>query len=113
MLLLRNSVLLAIEKQNQKREKLNLSWEELFLKTGAHTQKKTHDLSDNAFDCEQQKQLIKQQFSASKEVMLQTDKSFIGAVNAQETKQIKGLENLEKRYFKAERLKNKEQLDRM
>ncbi|MDO5637266.1 MAG: bacillithiol biosynthesis cysteine-adding enzyme BshC [Myroides sp.] len=113
MLLLRNSVLLVTEKQNQKRKKLNLSWEELFLKTEAFTQKKTHDLSDNAFDFEQQKQFLKQQFSALKEVMLQTDKSFIGAVNAQETKQIKGLENLEKRYFKAERLKNQDQLDRM
>ncbi len=113
MLLLRNSVLLATEKQNQKREKLNLSWEELFLKTDDFIQKKTKDFAQHVFDFEQQKQFLKDQFTALKEVTLQTNKSFIGAVNAQETKQIKGLENLEKRYFKAERLKNKEQLDRM
>lgn len=113
MLLLRNSVLLATEKQNQKREKLNLSWEELFLKTDDFLQKKTKDFAQNVFNFEQQKQFLKQQFTALKEVTLQTNKSFIGAVNAQEAKQIKGLENLEKRYFKAERLKNQDQLDRM
>jgi len=113
MLLLRNSVLLATEKQNQKREKLNLSWEELFLKTDDFLQKKTKDFAQHVFDFEQQKQFLKEQFTALKEVTLQTDKSFIGAVNAQEAKQIKGLENLEKRYFKAERLKNQDQLDRM
>lgn len=113
MLLLRNSVLLATEKQNQKREKLNLSWEELFLKTDDFIQKKTKDFAQHVFDFEQQKQFLKDQFTALKEVTLQTNKSFIGAVNAQEAKQIKGLENLEKRYFKAERLKNQDQLDRM
>src|SRR5690606_25165299 len=113
MLLLRNSVLLATEKQNKKREKLNLSWEDLFLKTEAFTKKKTKEFAQNVFDFEQQKQFLKQQFTTLKEVTLQTNKSFIGAVNAQEAKQIKGLENLEKRYFKAERLKNQDQLDRM
>ncbi|UUV20750.1 bacillithiol biosynthesis cysteine-adding enzyme BshC [Paenimyroides aestuarii] len=113
MLLLRNSVLLATEKQNQKRAKLNLSWEELFLKTDEFQQKKTKDFAQNIFDFEQQKQFLKEQFAALKEVALQTNKSFIGAVNAQEVKQIKGLENLEKRYFKAERLKNQDHLDRM
>lgn len=113
MLLLRNSVLLATEKQNNKREKLNLTWEELFLKTEAFTKKKTLDLSENAFDFEQQKNFLREQFDTLKKLTLQTHPSFIGAVNAQETKQIKGLENLEKRYYKAERLKNKEQLDRM
>src|SRR5690606_29386761 len=113
MLLLRNSVLLATEKQNQKREKLNLSWEELFLKTDNFLQKKTKEFAQHVFDFEQQKQFLKEQFTASKEVTLQTDKSFIGAVNAQEAKHIKGLDKLNKRYFNAERLKNQDQLDSM
>lgn len=37
------------------------------------------------------------------DVANQTDKSFIGAVSAQEKKQIKGLEFLEKRLLKAEK----------
>lgn len=113
MLLLRNSVLLATEKQNNKREKLNLTWEELFLKTEPFTQKKTHDLSDNAFDFEQQKAFLRKQFDDLVALTEKTHPSFVGAVKAQEQKQIKGLENLEKRYFKAERLKNQDQLDRM
>ena len=36
------------------------------------------------------------------EIANQTDKSFLGAVKAQEIKQVKGLENLEKRLLKAE-----------
>ena len=43
----------------------------------------------------------------------QTDASFIGAVNAQETKQIKGLNNLEKRLIKAEKKKHTEELERV
>lgn len=113
MLLLRNSVLLATEKQNEKREKLQLSWEELFLKTEAFTQKKTHDLSDNAFDFEQQKAFLRKQFDDLLALTQKTNPSFLGAVKAQQQKQIKGLEHLEKRYFKAERLKNQDALDRM
>src|SRR5690554_2848459 len=77
MLLLRNSVLLATEKQNTKREKLKLTWEELFLKTEVFTQKKTHDLSDKAFDFEQQKNFLKEQFNALKEVTLQIGRAHV------------------------------------
>jgi len=47
--------------------------------------------------------LLQQQFEQLKVIAEQTDKSFIGAVNAQERKQIKGLENLEKRLLRAEK----------
>ena len=42
----------------------------------------------------------------------QTDKSFLGAVNAQEVKQIKGLKHLEKRLLKAQKRKLKDQIER-
>lgn len=113
MLLLRNSVLLVTEKQNNKREKLDLTWEELFLKTQPFTQKKTHDLSEKAFDFDQQKAFLRKQFNDLVALTQKTHPSFLGAVKAQEQKQIKGLENLEKRYFKAERLKNQDELERM
>ena len=44
---------------------------------------------------------------------VQTDKSFIGAVKAQEAKQLKGLENLEKRLLKAEKRVHSEKLERI
>ena len=45
----------------------------------------------------------KENFSNFYELTKLTDKSFLGAVKAQETKQIKGIENLEKRLIRAEK----------
>src|SRR5690606_39973223 len=47
---------------------------------------------------------------ALKAAVAKTDKSFAGAVDAQEKKQIKGLENLEKRLLKANKKYFAEQL---
>lgn len=113
MLLLRNSALLVTHKQNTKREKLGLSWEDLFLKTEAFLHKKTGDLARNLFDFEQQKRFLEDQFQQLEALTLKTHPSFTGAVNAQRTKQLKGLENLEKRFLKAERLHNQDIIDRM
>jgi len=44
-------------------------------------------------------------FSDLKQLALRTDKSFIGAVNAQEHKQLKGMTVLEKRLLKAQKRK--------
>ena len=43
----------------------------------------------------------------------QTDKSFKGAVSAQEKKQLKGLEALEKRLLKAEKKSHKDYINRL
>ena len=43
----------------------------------------------------------------------ETDKSFLGAVAAQEKKQLKGLANLEKRLLKAQKRKLSEQISRI
>ena len=56
---------------------------------------------------------MKKQFEKLYTIANQTDKSFIGAVKAQETKQIKGLENLEKRLLKAEKRIHIDKLDRI
>lgn len=113
ILLLRNSALLVTHKQNSKREKLALSWEDLFLKTEAFLQKKTADLAQNLFDFDQQKRFLEEQFKQLEALSLKTHPSFTGAINAQKTKQLKGLENLEKRFLKAERLHNQDVIDRM
>ncbi|NNF19128.1 MAG: bacillithiol biosynthesis BshC, partial [Flavobacteriaceae bacterium] len=42
-----------------------------------------------------------------------TDKSFLGAVKAQEVKQLKGLDNLEKRLLKAQKRKLSDQVSRL
>lgn len=113
MLLLRNSVLLATEKQVKKLDKLQLTWSDVFAPAEVLLQKKSAELSDVSFDFDAQRQVLQQQFDQLRALAQQTDASFIGAVNAQEKKQIKGLDHLEKRLQKAEKKKNKEVLDRI
>jgi len=113
ILLLRNSVLLATEKQVHKIDKLNLSWKDLFAKQSDLVVQKTVDFSNFNLDFSEQKAFLKNQFEKLTQIALQTDKSFIGAVKAQETKQLKGLENLEKRLLKAEKRNHQEELHRI
>ena len=47
--------------------------------------------------------MLEQQFLALRRVANQTDESFVGAVSAQEKKQLNGLDNLEKRLLRAEK----------
>jgi len=47
------------------------------------------------------------------ELAEKTDESFLGAVKAQEVKQLKGLENLEKRLLKAQKRKLKDEVERI
>ena len=58
-----------------------------------------------------QKQHLKQQFENLYRIAKQTDASFLGAVAAQEKKQLKGLSHLEKRLLKAEKQKHKAQIE--
>lgn len=113
ILLLRNSVVIVSDKQITKIEKLNLTWRDLFLKQEELKNTKTKEISNFKIDFSQQKDFLKKQFQELYTIAEVTDKSFIGAVAAQEKKQIKGLENLEKRLLKAEKKANTEYLDRI
>ncbi|QBZ98471.1 bacillithiol biosynthesis cysteine-adding enzyme BshC [Flavobacterium sangjuense] len=113
ILLVRNSVLLATEKQIKKVEKLNLSWADLFSNQQELFTNKTKEFSKFNLDFSEQKEHIKQQFEKLLLIANQTEKSFIGAVKAQQTKQIKGLENLEKRLLKAEKRVYAEKLEQI
>lgn len=103
ILLLRNSAHFISVKQMEKLKKLNISLAELFLPPQQLINQKVKEWSSFEIDFSSQKQYLIQQFTALKQLALQTDKSFLGAVNAQERKQIKGLENLEKRLLKAQK----------
>lgn len=103
ILLLRNSVLLTTQKQAEKADRLELSWQDLFSDQQELINKKTKLFSQFPIDFSPQKEALKKQFEALEKMAGQTDKSFSGAVKAQQAKQIKGLENLEKRLLKAEK----------
>lgn len=113
MLILRNSALILSKKQAKKLEKLKLTISELFLPQEQLINEVTKRISEHSIDFSLQKKHLEEQFKHLYEIANQTDKSFIGAVKAQEIKQIKGLENLEKRLLKAEKRKHKELLDQI
>lgn len=113
ILLLRNSVLLTTEKQNAKADKLQLTWSDLFSNQQELFTQKTKEFSKFSIDFSEQKAHLKKQFENLHSIATQTDKSFLGAVKAQEIKQIKGLENLEKRLLKAEKRVHASELERI
>ncbi|QLC67869.1 bacillithiol biosynthesis cysteine-adding enzyme BshC [Flavobacterium sp. LPB0248] len=113
IVLVRNSVLLATEKQVKKADNLNLSWKDLFNKSENLINEITHKLSPFPIDLTPQKEALEKQFNYLFELAEKTDKSFTGAVKAQEVKQKKGLENLEKRLLKAQKRKLHDQLQRV
>jgi uncharacterized protein YllA (UPF0747 family) len=113
MLLLRNSVVTITAKQVEKADKLELCYADLFANQQELFDQKTKEFSKFTIDFTEQKEVIKKQFEALNAIALHTDKSFAGAVKAQETKQIKGLENLEKRLLKAEKRIHKDRLQRI
>jgi bacillithiol biosynthesis cysteine-adding enzyme BshC len=113
ILLLRNSVLLATEKQNKKADNLNLTWADLFSKQATLINQVTQKLSDFPIDFTEQKEALQKQFEALLELANHTDRSFLGAVKAQEVKQTKGLENLEKRLLIAQKRKYHDELKRI
>jgi bacillithiol biosynthesis cysteine-adding enzyme BshC len=113
ILMLRNSFVVVTEKQMEKMEKLHLTWSELFLPKEELIHQKTKELSIFKIDFSEQKETLQKQFSELLKIAEQTDKSFMGAVKAQEAKQIKGLENLEKRLLKAEKRVHTDKLERI
>jgi bacillithiol biosynthesis cysteine-adding enzyme BshC len=113
ILLLRNSVQIVSEKQQKKLTSLKISHQELFLKQQDLLSKKVLENTDIDLDFNLKIESLQKQFTELKEVAKKTDISFVGAVNAQEKKQIKGLENLQRRLLRAEKRRQKELVDRI
>ncbi len=112
MLLLRNSALVKSEKQASKLERLHISDKDLFLKRSSFINKKVRKISNIDVDFSEQIEHLEVQFKDLYRLAEQTDRSFSGAVKAQEVKQLKGLRNLEKRLLKAQKKKLADQISR-
>ena len=113
VLLLRNSALLISEKQRRKAVRLGVTLRELFLQPEALIDNKVRELSAIEIDFGPQREQLKQQFKQLYTLAAETDASFLGAVKAQEVKQLKGLDHLEKRLLKAQKRKLKGQVSRL
>lgn len=113
MLLLRNSALLASAKQERKAEKLGLSLEALFRDPDDLVGQRVRALSEIPIDFSPQRRHLEEQFAALYRLAEQTDHSFLGAVRAEETRQLKGLDRLEKRLLKAQKRKLSDEVERI
>ena len=113
MLLLRNSALVITAKQCGKLESLHISIEDLFLDQNSFINKKIREISNIDIDFTPQREHLIQQFKEMYNLAEKTDASFLGAVKAQEVKQLKGLDHLEKRLLKAQKRKLQNQVVRI
>ena len=112
MLLLRNSALVKSQKQAEKLNRLEISDKDLFLNRNTFINKRVRKISNIDVDFSDQMKHLEQQFEHMHQLAELTDKSFLGAVKAQEIKQLKGLKHLEKRLLKAQKRKLKDQIER-
>jgi len=113
ILVLRNSVQIISAKQQEKLDNLSISTEELFLKLNDLLAVKVKENSTIEMDFSEQRKQLVNQFIQLKEVAQKTDESFLGAVNAQEKKQLNGLDNLEKRLLIAEKRRQQDLVARI
>ncbi|HPF11643.1 MAG TPA: bacillithiol biosynthesis cysteine-adding enzyme BshC [Flavobacteriaceae bacterium] len=113
ILLLRNSALLVPKKVSEKLQKMEVPLEKLFLEPHELASWYTQKLSEIAIDFSTQRNHLKQQFKELYTLAQKTDASFLGAVAAQEKKQLNGLDKLEKRLLKAQKRKLSSQLERL
>jgi bacillithiol biosynthesis cysteine-adding enzyme BshC len=113
MLKLRSSALLISDKQQQKIEKLDISIADLFLPTNELINHRVRQISNIDIDLGEFKAHLDQQFGALYTLAKQTDVTFLGAVEAQEKKQKKGIDRLEKRLLKAQRIKLVDHVNRI
>lgn len=113
ILLLRNSVLLVPKMLSEKLKKIQVEIEDIFLPQHELMTTYTRNISEINIDFSEQREFLKQQFTDLYELAKATDASFLGAVGAQEKKQLNGLDNLEKRLLKAQKRKHSTALDRL
>lgn len=113
ILMLRDSVLLISSKQATKMDKLGLSIKDLFLSRGDLINKHIRKISNIDVDLTALKAQLKEQFKELYQLASQTDASFLGAVEAQEKKQLKGIDKLEKRLLKAQKKKLSDEVMRL
>ncbi len=113
VLLLRNSALLIDQKQQKKLERLGITDRELFLDREELIRRKVLAISEIEIDLSKEAGQLRKMFGNLRKLAKRTDKSFLGAVQAQEKKQMNGLHKLEKRLLKAQKRQYQERVDRI
>jgi len=113
LLLLRPSLLLVEQKIMRKMRRIGLDPRDMFLERDALIGKRVREISEVDMDFSPLEQTLQSQFIYLYQLAEQTDPSFLKAVRAQEVKQLKGLEKLEKRLLNAQKRKLGSEVDRV
>lgn len=113
MVYLRNSISLIPAKVIGKLRRINLEISDLFLPMDELSRRYVARNSGLEIDFSAQITHLKKQFEQLYLMAEQTDASFMGAVGAQEKKQIKGLERLQQRLMRAEKRKHAQDIQRL
>ena len=113
LLILRNSAIVISQKNVRKISNFKLELKDLFLKRNLLINKKVRQISNIDLDLSPLKIILNEQFKQLESLVLKTDSSFKGAVKAQKSKQLKGIERLELRLLKAQKIKLKDNVQRL
>ena len=113
ILLHRNSALLITKKQSEKAARLHVGWPDFFLSSEELANQHIAKHSEFNLDFTDLKAVLQTQFESLRTIATKTDQSFEGAIAAQEKKQMKGLENLERKLRRAEKKKHADLLHRV
>lgn len=113
ILLLRNSVLLLPKKLAEKLKRLDVEASRLFQEPHDLSTEYTHQVSQIKIDFSKQRTFLQEQFKDLYHIAEKTDASFMGAVAAQEKKQLNGLDHLENRLLKAQKRNLSDRIGRL
>ena len=114
ILTLRKSLVLLTQKQVRKIKKMNgMTTADFFLPKEKLKQKYTQKLSDGLLDFTPFNKRLQSIFDDLQTLSQKTHEDFSGALRAQKQKQIKGLQNLEKRLLRAEQKKHQNLLQNL
>ncbi len=113
MLILRNSALLYTNRQEQKLSKLGLEIQDLFQPLHQIKGKLAAETAPVNPALEPYQSKLQKMFDELEEVAHLTDKSMLGAVNAQRQKQLNGLDKLRKKLIRAEKRKHSDTMQRL
>lgn len=113
LIIVRNSLLLIQQRQQRKLEKLGITCEELFLPLQELIHQKVRKNSTVEMDFGKYESRLEHIFDELEKLATQTDVTFSKMVNAERTRQLKGLNRMNQRLMKAEKKKQSELVERL
>ena len=113
ILTIRNSAFIVNSKISKSIERSGLKMQNFFVSKDNILKNKISQLSKTNLNFDDLRKTLSNQFEYFKKISKETDKSFIGAISAQEKKQLNGIDNLEKKFFKSKKIKHQQEIKRL